>query len=133
MKNLVILEKADSGYSAYVPDLPGCVSTGGSISEIKTNIRQAIEFHIEGMRYEGLRLPEGFQEGYSLMFKVDIASLFAWFSGVLTKSGVSRITGLNPSLISQYASGIKTPSTKQTRKIEKALHRLGEELLEIKL
>jgi len=109
------------------------VSTGGSISEIKTNIRQAIEFHIEGMRYEGLRLPEGFQEGYSLMFKVDIASLFAWFSGVLTKSGVSRITGLNPSLISQYASGIKTPSTKQTRKIEKALHRLGEELLEIKL
>ena len=64
---------------------------------------------------------------------MDIASLFDWFSGVLTKSGISRITGMNQSLISQYAMGIKKPSSKQTRKIESALHRLGQELLEIEL
>jgi len=64
---------------------------------------------------------------------MDVGSLFEWFSGILTKSGVSRITGMNQSLISQYVSGIKKPSSKQTKKIERALHHLGQELLEIEL
>lgn len=134
MKNTVILEKTSvGGYSAYLPELPGCVSTGESIDEIKCNIKEAIDFHIEGMRMENLQVPVGFDEMFDLSYKMDIAALFEWFSGILTKSGVSKITGMNPSLISQYVSGIKTPSNKQTKKIEQALHNLGQELLEIEL
>jgi predicted RNase H-like HicB family nuclease len=134
MKNIVILEKtSDGGYSAYLPELPGCVSTGESIGEIKSLIREVVDFHIEGMRMENLQVPEGFDGEFDLSYKMDIASLFEWFSGILTKSGVSKITGMNQSLISQYVSGIKTPSTKQTKKIEQALHNLGQELLEIEL
>ena len=134
MRNTVILEKTNAGgYSAYLPDLPGCVSTGNSLAEIKSSIREAVDFHLEGMIWEELPLPESFEESYELAFKMDVASLFEWFSGVITKSGISRLTGMNQSLISQYASGIKTPSTKQTRKIEQALHAFGHELLEIKL
>ncbi|MCK4746408.1 MAG: type II toxin-antitoxin system HicB family antitoxin [Bacteroidales bacterium] len=133
MRNTVVLEKTGSGYSAYLPDLPGCISTGRTIADIKTNIREAVEFHLEGMNLEKLHVPEEFSKEYELTFKMDVASLFEWFSGVLTKSGVSRLTGMNQSLISQYASGIKTPSHKQTKKIEKALHSLGQELLEIEL
>ena len=133
-KAIVILEKTnDEGYSAYLPDLPGCISTGNSLSGIKGSIQDAVQFHIEGMKEERLEVPETFQCEYELSFKMDIASLFDWFSGVLTKSGLSRITGMNQSLISQYAMGIKKPSSKQTRKIESALHRLGQELLEIEL
>lgn len=131
---IVILEKTnDEGYSAYLPDLPGCISTGNSLSGIKESIQDAVQFHIEGMKVEQLEVPDMFQHEYELSYKMDIASLFDWFSGVLTKSGISRITGMNQSLISQYAMGIKKPSSKQTRKIESALHRLGQELLEIEL
>ncbi len=134
MKNSVVLEKTSSGgFSAYLPELPGCVSTGESIDEIKTNIREAVDFHIEGMQIENLPVPEGFAGEFELTYKMDLASLFEWFSGILTKSGVSRITGMNQSLISQYVSGIKSPSDKQTKKIERALHNLGQELLEIEL
>lgn len=134
MRNIVILEKTPvGGYSAYLPDLQGCISTGDSIGEIKTNIREAIDFHIEGLRLENLPVPEGFDGDFEITFKMDIASLFEWFSGILTKSGVSKLTGMNQSLISQYASGIKTPSRKQTKKIESGLHSLGHELLEIEL
>ncbi len=134
MKNSVVLEKTSSGgFSAYLPELPGCVSTGESIDEIKTNIREAVDFHIEGMQIENLPVPEGFSGEFDLTYKMDLASLFEWFSGILTKSGVSRITGMNQSLISQYVSGIKSPSNKQTKKIERALHNLGQELLEIEL
>jgi predicted RNase H-like HicB family nuclease len=57
MKYLIILEKTSSGYSAYSPDLPGCVSAGDTAEETEANIREAIEFHIEGMLQEGLSIP----------------------------------------------------------------------------
>lgn len=132
-KNRVILEKTDAGYSAYLPDLPGCISTGSTIAEIKSNIQDAIEFHIEGMRIEDIPIPENFEESVDLTYKMDVASLFEWFSGILTKSGVSKLTGMNQSLISQYVSGTKSPSSRQTKRIERALHNLGQELLEIEL
>ena len=133
MSNTVILEKAGQGYAAYLPDLPGCVSTGQDIGEIKENIEEAVNFHIQGLHAEGIPVPDSFKNGYSLNYKMDVPSLFEWFSGVLTKSAISRLTGMNPSLISQYVNGNKTPGPKQTRKIEHAIHKLGRELLEIEL
>ena len=57
MKYAVVIEKAESNYSAYVPDLPGCVATGMTIDEVEREIREAIEFHIEGMIEDGLPVP----------------------------------------------------------------------------
>lgn len=54
MRYAVIIEQAEGNYSAYVPDLPGCITIGNSIAEIEQNIREAIEFHLEGLREEGL-------------------------------------------------------------------------------
>lgn len=54
----VIIEKAEDNYGAYVPDLPGCVSTGKTIEETKRNIQEAIELHLEGMREDGDPIPE---------------------------------------------------------------------------
>lgn len=58
MRYAVVIEKAASNYSAYVPDLPGCVATGSTPEQAETEIREAIEFHIEGMREDGLPIPE---------------------------------------------------------------------------
>lgn len=57
-KYLIIIEETTTGYSAFSPDLPGCVSTGGSREEVERNMREAIEFHLEGMRLEGLPVPD---------------------------------------------------------------------------
>jgi predicted RNase H-like HicB family nuclease len=58
MKYLVVVEKAQNNYSAYVPDLPGCVATGGTLEEVQQNIRGAIALHVEGLRADGLPIPE---------------------------------------------------------------------------
>lgn len=55
---LIVVEPTDTGYSAYSPDLPGCVSTGRTRQEVEANMRAAIEFHIEGLRLEGYPVPE---------------------------------------------------------------------------
>jgi len=57
MRYAVVIEKAENNYSAYVPDLPGCVSVGDTLEEIEQMIREAIEFHIEGMRLDGEEVP----------------------------------------------------------------------------
>ena len=55
---LVVVERTKTGYSAYSPDLPGCITTGRSPEEVRTNMQEAIEFHLEGLRMEGLPIPD---------------------------------------------------------------------------
>ncbi|MBW4479569.1 MAG: type II toxin-antitoxin system HicB family antitoxin [Tolypothrix brevis GSE-NOS-MK-07-07A] len=58
MRYAIVIEKAANNYSAYVPDLPGCVATGANIQEVNQQIKEAIAFHLDGLREEGLPIPE---------------------------------------------------------------------------
>jgi predicted RNase H-like HicB family nuclease len=57
MRYAVVIEKAEGNYSAYVPDLPGCVATGDTVESVKREIRDAVRFHIEGLKEDGLPVP----------------------------------------------------------------------------
>lgn len=57
MKYLVIIEETKTGYSAFSPDLPGCIAAGSSREEVEKNMKEAIAFHLEGMGQEGLEVP----------------------------------------------------------------------------
>lgn len=56
-KFLVVIERSETNYSAYCPDLPGCVATGATKRDVEKNIREAIALHIEGLKEEGLPIP----------------------------------------------------------------------------
>jgi predicted RNase H-like HicB family nuclease len=58
MRYAIIIEKAESNYSAYVPDLLGCIATGLTIPEVEQQIKEAIDFHLEGLREDGLTIPK---------------------------------------------------------------------------
>ncbi|MEK6320926.1 MAG: type II toxin-antitoxin system HicB family antitoxin [Acidobacteriota bacterium] len=58
MRYAIVIEKAENNYGAYVPDLPGCVATGKTIEATEREIREAIEFHLRGLREDGLPIPE---------------------------------------------------------------------------
>ena len=57
MRYAIVIEQAGTNYSAYVPDLPGCVASGSSIADVETRIREALAFHLDGLREDGLPLP----------------------------------------------------------------------------
>lgn len=57
MRYAVVIEPAGSNFSAYVPDLPGCVATGSTIEDVETQMREAIAFHLEGLREDGMPIP----------------------------------------------------------------------------
>jgi predicted RNase H-like HicB family nuclease len=57
-KYLIVMERTETGYSAYSPDLPGCVSTGRTREDVETNMHEAIALHLDGLREEGQAVPE---------------------------------------------------------------------------
>ncbi len=58
MRYAIVIEKANGNYSAYVPDLPGCVPTGEPVAAVEGEIRVAIRFHIDGLKQDGLAVPK---------------------------------------------------------------------------
>jgi predicted RNase H-like HicB family nuclease len=58
MRYAIVIEAGEANFAAYVPDLPGCVATGATIEETEQQIREAIEFHIRGLREDGLPVPK---------------------------------------------------------------------------
>ena len=113
------------------PILLGCVSTGATLSDIKKNIKEAIEFHVESSLEDGDTIPEVFKGEYELEFKLSVEVLLNAYSDVFTKAALSRITGINQRQLWHYASGLRKPRPIQRKRIEDGLHRLGTELLNI--
>ncbi|MEA2873563.1 MAG: hypothetical protein QOH67_3539 [Hyphomicrobiales bacterium] len=58
MRYAIVIEKAEGNYSAYVPDLPGCIATGATVPEVEQEMRGAIRFHIDGLKEDGLPVPQ---------------------------------------------------------------------------
>lgn len=130
-KVLVEIYFTGNNFCAHAPVLLGCVSTGTTLSEIKKNIKEALEFHIESSLEDGEPIPEVFMGEYELEYKLSIEALLNAYSDVFTKAALSRITGINQRQLWHYASGLRKPRPAQRRRIEDGLHRLGKELLNI--
>ena len=67
-KYLIVFEKTKTGYSAFVPDLPGCIATGDTKQKTEELIYNAVKFHIDGMKEENIAIPEGNAESETFIF-----------------------------------------------------------------
>ena len=126
MKNLkVIIERTKDGLWASIPDMLGCVSFGKNFTDLKQNLKAAVAIHIEGLKEDGELVPE-FNK---FEFRFDISYFFKIFP--VSISGLAKHSGINRSLLNQYASGLKTPSIKQATKVQETVRQIGEEMTRI--
>ena len=132
-KVIVTVELSENNYSAFLEELPGCVSTGKTFEELKSNIKEAVEFHLDGMREDGDEIPEVLKGEYQLAFRFDSQSLLQHYTGIFTNAALERMTGINQRQLQRYASGVSKPRRPQVEKIESALHELGRELSVVEL
>jgi len=131
-KIIVILEHTDTGFSAYIPELPVTSTSGLDLKEVESNIKEALELHLEALQDENKPVPALFIGAWEFDYRLDIMDFFVLFSPV-KQTAIALKAGINASLLRQYASGIKHPSLEQAKKIENAIHQLGNELLKIRL
>ncbi len=131
----VIVEVLYSGknFGAHAPILPGCVATGSTLEEVKRNIRDAIEFHVESSLEDNNPIPDVFKGEYELEYKLSPEALLNAYSNIFTKAALSRITGINERQLWHYAAGVRKPRAEQKRKIEEGLQHLADELRAIAL
>lgn len=131
MEVIVRIGRTENNYGACVEGLDGFVCTADTFEELKKEVVQGIEFHIEGLREDGDPVPEVFESDYTLIYKWEVESLMDYYKGIFTKAALERITGINQTQLGHYAAGRSKPRRQQIVKIEKALHQLGEELCTI--
>ena len=122
-----------NNYSAHIPILPGCVTTGNSLAEIRKHIEEIVPFHLEGLREDNDEYPSVFDEEYEFVYKLSAEALINEFSGIFTKAALSRVTGINERQLWHYAAGVRRPRLVQRRRIVDGLHKLGKELLSVDL
>jgi predicted RNase H-like HicB family nuclease len=131
----VIVEVFFTGnnYSAHIPILPGCISTGYTLDELEQSMKEAVPFHLEGQKESGGFIPEEFNEEYELVFKLSVEAMLNAYSNIFTKAALSRITGINERQLWHYAAGVRKPRPEQRRRIEEGIHNLAQKLLAVQL
>lgn len=122
-KIIMTVEKTNTGFSAYSND-HAIFTTGQSIAELINNAYEATEFYFEEKNIK--------VNSNDIKFEIDFKQFFKYYKVINAKFLAQKI-GMNPTLISQYVSGRKKPSSKQTEKILKGIHQIGQELSEINL
>ncbi len=119
----IIVEKTDTGFSAYSNDYP-IFTTGRTIPELIDKAFEATNLYFEDDKIE--------VKHDNLKFEIDFKQFFQYYKVLNSKFLADKI-GMNPTLLSQYVQGHKKPSDKQTEKILYGIHQIGQELSEINL
>ena len=108
--------------------MPGCVTVGASLSEIKKNMKEGVALHLEGMIEEKEAIPKGLSGNYKMEIQLDVHQLFTYFKE-LNASAIAKRIKMNDSLLRQYIIGKKNPSEKQSLKILSGVREFGRDLM----
>ena len=109
------------------------VATEKTFDNLKKEMRDAVESHLEVMREDGDNIPDIFLNPFQLVYQFDVESLLSHYRGIITNAALERLTGINRRQLTHYSSGLRKPRPEQRKKIERALHCLGRELQEVEL
>ena len=127
----IIIEKTEDHYSAYADNVKGVYGAGNTPAEAKQSIVNSITLL---KKYNTANeIPVALKGSYKLIYKFDTQSFLTYYKKIFTNSALERITGINQRLLQHYSSGLKKPRPAQKKKIETALHELGDELMAVEL
>jgi predicted RNase H-like HicB family nuclease len=127
----MIIEKSSDYFDVYAENCDGIYGAGGTVEEAKANALEGLKLLVSSKPES--EWPEILRGKYSIEYKFDIQSFFSYYATIFSKPALEKLTGINQKQLHHYATGLKKPREPQRKKIESALHRLGGELLSVKL
>lgn len=125
----------EHNFGASLSDnVPGAVVvTAKTYDELNDEVRNTLQFHIEGMIADGDDVPQWLRDGdYELEYHLDAAALLQMCAPYASIAAISRVSGINQHQLSHYANGLKKPRPEQRRRIIEGLHKIGQELIAVK-
>jgi predicted RNase H-like HicB family nuclease len=127
----VILEAGKDGYGVSFEIIPNVYGFGETVETAKADAKAALEGFVVALRKYNKPIPKVLEGGYELDFEFDIEALLKHIEGIVTKSALAKASGINPSQLSHYSSGLKKPRKEQKEKIIQGLHKLAQDLLSV--
>jgi len=131
MQTITVNIDWEENYGAYSEEVAGCAATHKTLEGVKKAYLEALEFHLEGLRADGDEIPSVLQTKYRLEFVLNVRALLHYFDGLLTRSALSRVTGINERQLGHYITGHRKPRPEQRKKIVEGLHRIGKEITSV--
>ena len=127
----VILEMGKDGYGVSFEEIDNVFGFGETVELAKKDAKESLNFYVECLNKMNRPIPEILKDKYELIFQFDIEALLKYIDGTVTKTALAKASGINPSQLSHYSSGLKKPRKEQRERIIKGLHKLGHELLSV--
>lgn len=127
----VILEAGKDGYGIYFPEIPNVYGFGDTVELAKIDAVQVLNYYRDILIKTGKALPQILQGEYELDFEFDVEALLKYIDGTVTKTALAKASGINPTQLSHYSSGLKRPRKAQREKIISGLHRIAKDLLSV--
>jgi len=130
----VLISWSGDNYSAGTGDNVGGVvlATGKTLEDVKEKFISAFDFHVEGCLADGDDLSEDIKTGaYEFEYTLQVSALLHSLDGILTRSALARVTGINERQLGHYATGHSTPRPAQREKIIKGIHRIGSDFVNV--
>ena len=133
MSNKLIINicASSDSFGAYGENCEGIYAAGDSVSEVKKDVLEAIEIYKDITPESEWAQP--IKENWPIEWHYDVQSLLLFYQGIFTNAALERMTGINQKQLWNYANGVSKPRKQAKEKIQKALHSLGHELLELSL
>ena len=124
----VIIDYTDNYAACPADDRIACVSTGRTLEEVKKNIEEALQFHIEGMREDGDVIPAEFDGEWEFEWELTARAMLHYTDGLVPKSALAKATGINQQQLTHYASGYRIPRPAMRQKIIDGIHSIAAQL-----
>ena len=127
----VTLELGKDGYGLWFEEIENVFGFGETVEAAKKDTKAALDGYIIALNRCNQPIPEILQGKYELIFQFDVEALLKYINGTVTKTALAKASGINPTQLSHYSSGLKKPRKEQREKIIAGLHKLGQELLSV--
>ena len=127
----VVLELGKDGYGVSFKEITNVIGFGETVELAKIDAKAALESYVLVLNRCKKQVPEILLGDYELVYEFDIEALLKHLDGTVTKTALSKASGINATQLSHYSSGLKKPRKEQRERIIKGLHKLGQELLSV--
>jgi len=127
----IIIEKSSDFYNAYAENCHGIYGAGDTVEKAKANLIEGLE--LLKVTHPENEWPDILKGDYDIEYQFDAQSFLTYYASVFSKPALEKLTGINQKQLHHYAAGLRKPREAQRKKIETALHKLGSELIAVRL
>lgn len=127
-KIIINVDYTDNFAAVPANESIACISTGRTLEELKTNMEEALRWHIESMREDGEPVPVEFDGDWQLEWNLSVRALLHYTEKLVPKAAIAKVTGINQQQLTHYASGYRVPRPAMRAKIIEGIHQIANQL-----